>query len=1718
MGFLDDLSSALSTAVLDQFGLGENTPSDLDGKVAGDFASLGDFASKIDRSAQRSYVESGTIRNIKPRALEIISQEPDITVLVKKRVFSSLIESYRTDLMDADDKLFLRATKRLFYNKCRAIAAYERLTKIERIVSKNDGVIDNNLFALTYNAIDTLDSNPLTSGLISGETRSVFETIRKVQKFSEPNYLTTWLDDREIPYAADIGEGTGVFELTTVAQMNTTTSVNLGQGNASLVIEDPYKLMVVTNEDIDLAISQATNRFKQNNFFRFSETQLEQSTNDLKLRLNQVRRARNASDIHFYINEETMLFHKVRAVFDRRTRTVPDNRSGTQSLVEDREIIFKFNAGVFGTDLFTIDPDDDSTVYVDPSASEGNDGLKEAGNELSLFRQIIKNIYILMGLRTTTRSEIKEFNKQTNYIRKKMRLHYGNQPIIQPMDVVTIFMSTKTLVDSKITEGLNYTFSGDSLLSKLNETVGSIEAAFDDIKHTFSGGAVGQSDIENEKNAIVGPEFPMWLWSMMRNDFTRQAAGTCIFVGIVDTTTHNYSNAKYTLNVKANDNSHYFKMGQINLQPSVNVYNSALYDPLTPFDVDFDTSSGLIKGERPPLLPENARLLNSGSIKSKLGRNRGSPLNENVYFKSEIERISSGLFNGSFAQATRQKFEDPDGFVYRWKEGIGSLIVFGEPHLNDSDFARERSPNLTKDPFAGQDVMNVLSLLVTGKPYNFNTFMRGALKHGKLNKEDALNEDASVSYFRGLMSDITRQNVTWGNFIPFKKLVINERGYSFLSSGQFDLISKNDKLQGLLEQRAKTFDKLTVLMRGLSNTPQFYNVGAGGQVEASSNVGVTAEVGAVAGDIARLDVEIELLRNDFNNTLEKHSNITNTTGGSAGSIVIFGNDISFDPTITGDSSSLTEDDRSRERSEFRKKLNYLTQRRLWKVKANEDPNLFIVDDAYDKNYDVQAFEQSLIKPQLFRSTYTNVNEQISIVSKLLGLEVFADTQGHIQVRPPQYNRVPSSVFRNMLQERAEKGIKIFPEYLESLFFNKIKGLTEHLSITEDLIRVHAAVLGKITDNQINVMLGHNSKLLTSESSGEFGNIHLSALMIQDSPDLQEDLASKGLSELSSILTSSLNSKVSFDVAERASLVNKSDVFKVNDFNVGERIKKVGERLRAKTQQDPPTLQSMLSTDKRVTSLSGRSQSDILKVTNDIARLIANRQITIKSLANSTKNLTDGLAANDGDSGSAESILLPNLNRDSSKAFPEILEHMIEDETVDDLGAGSGNRYVVKDSQVISLDVTVAAPEHTIVQVDGLLDVGLVQLPPGLELNSGIGSGGNAMASAFAVDYDMWRMFGFRSAQAVKAPYFSNPHTQCAPFAVFLLNLARKKILRGSASLVGSEFYQPGEVYYVEDRDLLFYAESISQSYTYGGTVRTSAVFTYGHNPGEYIPTQLDIIGKALYANRHSANLIRQVRHERPDNSTHIATVIHDTTKYVTGDDGDLESLVGGVYGNQNRKALANAALTLTGVLTKNATNKDVSVEVRIYYNSDTNIGLPISDSLLVVAGGVKRWLRNPSKVSLFGEEDTGILTFEDEVDQEQEVPEDIINIEVVDLNKDKTDETRSPSSSAWSKVRSIISVGISDGSINVNQYGASQDSLSEPEMENVIKRERQALTNCIIDVWAVFSDREETTEDPGDVTSEDDAKKAEKIRKAQEAALQAVLVAAAEQADEDLMG
>src|ERR1700723_823620 len=122
MGFLGVLSDQIGA----QFSIGENNNTDPTSVISGQnisYATLGDVTNNLDQTDGRKYVESGYIRQdpytTNPDAFQVLLQEPDATILVKKRMFSSVAENFRPDYMDQDETLYYRATKVLFQNKCR---------------------------------------------------------------------------------------------------------------------------------------------------------------------------------------------------------------------------------------------------------------------------------------------------------------------------------------------------------------------------------------------------------------------------------------------------------------------------------------------------------------------------------------------------------------------------------------------------------------------------------------------------------------------------------------------------------------------------------------------------------------------------------------------------------------------------------------------------------------------------------------------------------------------------------------------------------------------------------------------------------------------------------------------------------------------------------------------------------------------------------------------------------------------------------------------------------------------------------------------------------------------------------------------------------------------------------------------------------------------------------------------------------------------------------------------------------------------------------------------------------------------------------------------------------------------------------------------------------------------------------------------------------------
>jgi hypothetical protein len=1588
MSFLGSLGGIINN----QFAIGENTSHSLD-SVSGDgaYKGLGAFANQIDQTAERTYIEDGFIRDIRPRKRSVLFQQPDFYVVIKKRMFSTLIDNSRLDFLEEKERVLITASKRLFQNKCRLLSAYEKLTKIEQLT------VDTGTFNtfLAPSLLNLVDQNSDLLGLIgiTPQTQAAIEKLRKVMSYSQPGQYSNWTtNDYDAVFGKDIGEGTGTFELTNISSVKTDVSTEWGEGGATLTIEDPYNLLTVTEADIDQALTDVTNPMRTGNYFIFIQNELLKQIDALKGQLAVARQARGASQISFKTSPGTLLSQRVRAILDDEgveiIFTYSTGINSFLSSIGNAKSVTSSIANVFSTGTVEIDP---KFLSGNPSGNIGQNN-QLTPSEHSTFSQIISDIFTMLAQNETSQRELKSRTLKNNYARNRMRLFFNGKYIIQPMDTISIWMTTRTGEDSNMPGGFKKQQNelGLGVAQKFDTIIKNINTSLQNL--TSDENTISFDDLE--RLSIVGPDMPRWLWRLFRQDITNQPTGPCIFSGLVGKgnqgVSGSWSDGKWTINVSCEDHTGYFDKSVVNFKPSADIFNASIYDPLTPFDVSFDAATGasmteIGTGDFPPLLKENQDLLQSGMLTFRSGPKKGS-LADNTLYTNPPNEISFDSFN--------KVLHDPAGLVYRWKQGIQSLTFTKRPN-KQVDIDQERSVLLTNSPFAGQDVMNVISMLITGIPYNYNTFLRAAIDNGNsLGARDGLNNlPAAASYIQGLLADIERSNLVWGNFVPHKQLVINPAVDQFVSQQRLDLVTKNTALSQKINELARAKDQLMMQHQGdLINPPT-----------QADPITQAADM-ALQTKIKSLTDQIASDQQDFSSSLTDNPDV---------GLTVIGNEINSDPTLTDTNNPRnTPAQQQHQALLLRQKLFALTARRFWQVRANQDKNLFIVDDQYDKNFDIQAFERKLSgKIELFNSHYQSIGEQISTVRKLLGLECFANTQGHIQVRPPGYNKVPSTVFYKMFKDRDLTGAKVFPDFLESLYYNQVQGIFDQIEIIEDQIRLRAIALGAITDDDIirlilsgGVLQGVKSDTFGFLTNSDSGVINLQQISLQANPDTQsQQNFLQSLGGFEQKISTLVKFTRLFTPSIQASVFTSFNP-NINPQLQAQRINVVSNRLLTKTGQQPPNI-------SQATNQVGK-----VGIITQIATFVSQRQTLLKSVLNAIKNLQEGVSLNNPDisndsqnqggpgnifkssnNSAVNAVVAPNLNRRTQ--IPQFLEHMIEYEDVDDLGPGSGRRYILTADRIISMTISENPPPYTMVSVNGLFGQGFLDPPSNLATSSG----GNAITSAYAVDYDMWYQYGFRASKSIEAPYFSDPDSQCAPFAVATLLEARKNILQGTVSVAGyNEYYQPGDVVYIEDRNLLFYVRKVGHSFSYGN-LTTMLELNYGHSPGEYVPTMLDIVGKILYGAKGFTGQYRSERFEMLGSARSLGALTFiqprdsglSNTRIPVGVE-PIQLLLSGSYGQRNTDILSNALLAVSGSLNQVHFQRQKSVIKIVIYKTDGSY----DSDMFLLAQSIRNWFLNPEILT-----STGLLSANTGKTRSFGLNPDDIVIELVDFS-DPNNQTR----------------------------------------------------------------------------------------------------------------
>jgi hypothetical protein len=1397
---------------------------------------------------------------------EVYSQTPQASVIFKKRAFSSLIHMFNGSLIGDEEKWILRATKRLVERKCQALADYERLVKIEKMI---DYGVTPAALLLSLVGDDQLSGEDATD-----EDKKQYSSTLLLQKLlalKQPVHTTTFFHD---PTASssdilEFGAGSGAFEITVMASLETSLDLD-GNGSCSITIEDPYHILIVTEEDIESSIREtASTTQQQGTLNRSALTTYLGGAHSADADLSKMRARRGLSEITFSIS---LTGNGVSAILDaigmELTSSNLDDVPENQTLDSNERLAF-------------------ATVW----------------SGLSAYASMLK-LNAMQGQQASldsTRDDVK-------YVRRQMRLYYLGKLLVQPMDSINVFIDGGT---RRLGEGEESEDGGDiTTLDGMIQTASGI----------LSKG--GSTDVPQQ-----GPDKTM-LWqefkridngTMTFEDFSilrtlEISSENCthVFGGLVKTVSDSFDSGKYIVSVSSESNMEWLKKSRFNAQPALDQTTGIIFDPFTPFKFEVDPATGLPTG-KPQLLDYNRKFLDNQKWNAYM--NDGNRIIRGSKVSSEQQMLIDVRKSG---ERFVDVFQHVPGLKYRWKEGIVAVTYdmstkspIDGTKSDYRELRRELGPHMANTPFDNVDAANIISILVTGRPYNMATYILSALNNTTFT---ATNEGNNRRDWFSTFSEIHKQTVkTHGNFIPFKSLSVNPQDMALALGLQQQLTGVSARLSQLRADYARISDSIANYSGDTSSTGEM-----SGLIEKlkDKQTNITNQIG--------------LAENEFANFESGATSLTDSV------LQISGNDITFEFTDS-------EDYRN-----FGDKLLYATLRRREDVVLGRDSNYFIVSDEYDKDYDIQAFVLELRNqaPDLFNNSWLSSYSLCQTVAANLNFEFYCSSQGHIVFRPPQYNRTPASVLAAMLALNRSEGIQLFPDFLLKLFQARELSVMRDIVILECEIKMYAALLGKSTDSQVAGLVQSGGSVnsvyfLSFSADGQNSALPVAINKVIDADGAEIDNSTKRQIKeeiRKSSVTAQQNSHL-ISYFPATSLYQRQVSITGTLTGGSEAAKKYYEAARSRIAKlrGVPTAQVSGAYDNMRAGAARNGNStpatDVSNYISKVASLVSRRSSLLRTLG---KMLDQNIELKDA-SLSASKLTAGQALNITSLVPKDIYNRLIEDDTRDMVGHMSGARFIIRDSNIVRASYTEQPPSITTVQVTGSEPI------------MGKGSAENFGAPlhvAYATDFDTMRQYGWRQDKAIDAPFLWSASLQCAPYAVMTLSRERKNIIKGQVTVFGNEYYQLGDVVYVMDRQLLYYVNRVSHSFAFGGRFITTLDLTYGHAPGEYISTPMDVIGKMGIRSAGAQSAFR-MRREKPPDDTVLGIV-----KFPKSGSTDM---FGGQDAERNFTALKNAALAAQREIVNNSSSASESPRLyAITYAGDKSLQQ-------TRANKVRAWFQNPTR-------------------------------------------------------------------------------------------------------------------------------------------------------------
>ena len=907
-----------------------------------------------------------------------------------------------------------------------------------------------------------------------------------------------------------------------------------------------------------------------------------------------------------------------------------------------------------------------------------------------------------------------------------------------------------------------------------------------------------------------------------------------------------------------------------------------LDDPLTPFDVDVNSSTGLIQNT-PQLSEENIRRLQY--LRFDDGFTIGTTVGD-----------SKNLFTDTEGKGDSRKiiFQHVPGLVYKWKSGIvtETLNINVDRPLNGlgnslQDVLSTQPITTAASAFANLDAADVLSILVTGQPYNYGNFLRNSIDMGTFSVDNVNN---TKFYFNYLFDLFERNRKVMGNFIPAKNSAINPRDAILAFSAKKSLTADNQKLSDLQSKLAKLEDQAKTLATN----------------------GITSDAG-----ISKLIADIQ----------SKIASVQSKMGSQFGDVTLnaVGNDILLNiPDENID--------------ELNKKIKYTIKRKPEEVRYNTDKNFFIVSSQYDQDTDIQAFATALKSqsPNLMSSTYKTPYDLAVMTAGSLNFELFIDPNGNIVFRPPEYNKTPLSLLLKMINLSRGDGTNLAPKFVVDLFSARANTVEDRL-LQIELQILKSLTLLRIQPIQLNIYSLLKDPLLVNSSQ-----------LTEEEVALQTAAQTKYmvpffLDKSTAALDKAINERGVATPSLRNSFISSQTMTTVDKVKLESELTtlaRVTNQLNSinGTQDlitDSITALGLVEEFDKFAPSNAQSSTNRLNELNNLSSLISQRQLLLQTY---NKLLINQQYYSDADD-TLQRVSLENSWRSWTAALsgnpdvpqlPQVLKDLVENDLANDDGPRSGKRFIIMDDVILDMKFNITTPQFNRITVSGNSDSDNIH-----NLDAAAPNSIPNYYDAKAVDFDSWRKYGLRElTQPFHRVDFNNAETQCAPYAVFKLLEQRKLTHGGQITVIGNEFYQPGDVVYVNCKSLLYYVTKVSHSMDLS-TSRfvTTLDLNYGRALGEYIPTPLDIIGKGMLATQRKAygNIVTK-RTSIPSASIFVLETLFDHNYLgISSDtytDTNLQHNIR--FFEENKDKIKNTIIRAASKI-NSSNNESYRIELRGYY-------------------------------------------------------------------------------------------------------------------------------------------------------------------------------------------